>query len=304
MDNKTATMSPDPWTGPSMPVQAWRSAQSALDERVDGLLGTWLENRRRGQKQPVMDFLFEYYSFRPAHLRRYSPGLGVRLEGEEAREAFSRRHWAPVPGGVALDPSSVAPRRARALTWMRSLLYETWRREPYLGCYGMHEWAMVYRTQEVRHGQLPLRMEPEALASFVDSRPVRCSHYDAFRFFTPEARPLNRLQPTPEAMTELEQPGCLHANMDLYRWGYKLFPWIGSDLLLDTFALAIEARHLDMRASPYDLRDHGLAPIQVETPQGRAQYRQRQEALWERAQPLRARLIEALDALLAQIPSA
>jgi hypothetical protein len=168
----------------------------------------------------------------------------------------------------------------------------------------MHEWAMVYRTQEVRHGQLPLRMEPEALASFVDSRPVRCSHYDAFRFFTPEARPLNRLQPTPEAMTELEQPGCLHANMDLYRWGYKLFPWIGSDLLLDTFALAIEARHLDMRASPYDLRDHGLAPIQVETPQGRAQYRQRQEALWERAQPLRARLIEALDALLAQIPSA
>lgn len=303
MDNST-TKTPELWAGPSLGPAQWRQAQRAVDQRVERLLGGWLDKRRRGHKQPVMDFLFEYYSFRPAHLRRFSPGLGVRLEGEEARGAFTRRHWSPVPGGVALDPSSVAPQRGRALAWMRDLLHKTWTRDPYLGCFGMHEWAMVYRTQEVRHSQLPLRMEPEALAAFVDSRPVRCSHYDAFRFFTPAARPLNRLQPTPEAMTELEQPGCLHANMDLYRWGYKLFPWIGSDLLLDVFELAIEARHLDMQASPYDLRDQGLEPILVETPEGRAEYRQRQEALWGRAQPLRARMVEVLDRLLERLPTA
>ena len=30
-------------------------------------------------KHPVHDFLFTYYSFRPAQLRRWSPGYGVVL---------------------------------------------------------------------------------------------------------------------------------------------------------------------------------------------------------------------------------
>ena len=40
----------------------------------------------------------------------------------------------------------------------------------------------------------------------------------------------------------VEQPGCIHANMDLYRWAYTSMPWIGSDLLWDCFALATELR--------------------------------------------------------------
>ena len=58
-----------------------------------------------------------------------------------------------------------------------------------------------------------------------------------------------------------EQPGCVHAGMDLYKWAAKLGPLIESSLLLDCFALAVDARVLDMRASPYDLRDFGFAPI-------------------------------------------
>ena len=43
-----------------------------------------LERRRRGEKHPVHDFLFTYYSQRPAQLRRWHPGLGVELEGAGA----------------------------------------------------------------------------------------------------------------------------------------------------------------------------------------------------------------------------
>ena len=34
--------------------------------------------------------------------------------------------------------------------------------------------------------------------------------------------PLNKLAPARELIPQLEQRGCLHANMDLYKWSYKL----------------------------------------------------------------------------------
>jgi hypothetical protein len=46
-----------------------------------------------------------------------------------------------------------------------------------------------------------------------------------------------------------------------------------------------------MRASPYDLSRLGLDPIQVETPEGRAEYVRQQRAFAERAGVLRRRLI-------------
>ena len=59
------------------------------------------------------------------------------------------------------------------------------------------------------------------------------------------------------ARHDSEQPGCIHANMDLYRWAYTSMPWIGSDVLWACFALAVELRVLDMEAGPYDLRELG-----------------------------------------------
>ena len=45
--------------------------------------------------------------------------------------------------------------------------------------------------------------------------------------------------------------------MDLYKWAYKLSPATPGELVADCFELAADIRELDMRASPYDLRDHG-----------------------------------------------
>ena len=82
--------------------------------------------------------------------------------------------------------------------------------------------------------------------------------------------------------------------MDLYKWAMKLAPGIPSELVMDCFELARELRVLDMRASPYDLRELGYEPIAIETADGRAAYVRAQRRYAERGQSLRARLARGL----------
>ena len=160
---------------------------------------------------------------------------------------------------------------------------------------------MVYRQtpDEIRHNAWPLRFPPDELARIVESQPVRCSHFDAFRFFTAPAKPLNKLQPARETSLENEQRGCLHANMDLYKWAFKLAPFAPAELIADCFALARDIRAMDMRASPYDLRALGYEPIAIETPEGRAVYERQQRVFATRSEPLRARLFALCERILA-----
>lgn len=253
----------------------------------------------RGEKHPVYDFLFTYYAFRPAWLRRWHPGPDVVLQGAAAREYLRWPEYHEVGGGVALN-IAVLPRR-ESVAWMLGLLRATAERPPAFGCFGLHEWAMVYRQTpaEVRHNTWPLRFPPDELARIVEAQPVRCTHFDAFRFFTAPARPLNKLQPTRAEVPQFEQRGCLHANMDLYKWAFKLAPFSPGELIADCFALARDIREVDMRASPYDLEKLGFAPIRIETPEGRAEYERHQRDFAERSQPLRTRLIALCGRLLA-----
>ena len=267
----------------------WRARRAAHEARVDAWLAPHLARRQAGEKHPVEDFLFTYYSFRPAQLRRWHPGAGVVLADGEAD-----KDYVETAGGVTLDPATA---KRKSTEWIGTLLRSTAGRPAYFGCFGMHEWAMVYRAEGVRHEQVPLRLSPAETARVVDDNRVRCGHFDAFRFFTPAARPLNQLQPTREGQHDNEQPGCLHANMDLYKWAYKLSPLVESELVADAFALARDIRVLDMRASPYDLAALGYEPVRVETAEGRNEYARAQRLFADRAAPLRDRLIAALDRL-------
>jgi hypothetical protein len=199
-----------------------------------------------------------------------------------------------------VDVAAVVARRGPTVRWIRDLLAATAGRQPHLGCFGLHEWAMVYRLgpDEVRHTEWPLRLGQPEIAAIVEARGLRCSHFDAFRFFTAPARPLNLIRPARDTQHEFEQPGCLHANMDLYKWSYKLAPLVGSDTVADCFELARDIRVLDMRASPYDLADLGYEPVCVETAAGRARYAAAQREFADRAAPLRARLIAVIDRAL------
>jgi hypothetical protein len=280
-----------------LPPAAWRGRRAAHEGRVDEWLAAHLHRRRAGGRHPVEDFLFTYYSFRPAQLRRWHPGAGVVLAGADPAELG--REYAATPGGAVLDATHLLARRADSIARIERILAATASRPAHLGCFGMHEWAMVYRqTQaEVRHREWPLRLSQQATAEVVEATRIRCSHFDAYRFFTAPARPLNLLRPTREAQAANEQPGCLHANMDLYRWAYKLSPLVPGELVADCFALARDIRALDMRASPYDLADLGYPPVRVETPEGRAEYAAGQRAFAERATPLRRRLLTAVSRL-------
>jgi hypothetical protein len=160
---------------------------------------------------------------------------------------------------------------------------------------------MVYRLDQsdVRHSAWPLRLGRSGTDAVVESHQIACSHFDAYRFFTPAARPRNSLSPTRADQAAYEQPGCLHAGMDLYKWATKLTPAIPSELVMDCFELAREIRELDMRASPYDLRDLGYLPVPIETPEGKALYAAEQREFAARGQVLRRRLLEAIDRGLA-----
>jgi len=202
--------------------------------------------------------------------------------------------------GVGLEVPALLARRGDTIAWVAGLLAATAGRPASLSCFGLHEWAMAYRPEDgVRHEALPLRLGRAGTAAVVDAHRVQCTHVDAYRFFTPRARPLNSVRPTRQTQVELEQPGCLHATMDLYKWAYKLAPATPGELVADCFELAVEVRGMDMRASPYDVSGLGYPAVAIETAEGKAEYVAAQRDFAARGAQLRARLLAVCRELLA-----
>ena len=274
----------------------WAARRDAHEARVAPWVDPHLDRAVRREKHPVLDFLFTYYNNSPGALRRWHPGAGVVLAGDPPHREWSG--YVARESGVTAD-TSLTGKRGQIARDTLALLQATAARRPVFGCHGMHEWAMVYRAPEVRHSTFPLRLAPAELEAVVESAPLRCTHFDAFRFFTEPARPLNVLTPSRAAMPELEQGGCLHTNMDLYKHAYRLVPLVPSELVADCFELAREIRMLDMQASPYDLTELGYQPIPIETPEGKQRYVEAQRAFADRAAVLRERLIAACAPVLA-----
>ena len=144
-----------------------------------------------------MDFLFTYYSHRPAQLRRWHPGVGLALAGEAARErlcvADVRREFRP-PGtcapAVGLDVGAFLAERGETVRWVA---------RPAAGHGRPARAARLLRNArmghglpaakaDVRHSATPLRLGSDGTDGVVESHRIRCSHFDAFRFFT-DARP-------------------------------------------------------------------------------------------------------------------
>jgi len=276
----------------------WTSRARAHQQRVDEFCEPHRRRARVGETHPVWDFLFTYYSLRPRQLRIWHPGFGVELDGAAAQRYLARSGYGRGRHGVTVTNEHMAA-RADTVKFIARLLRATAARPARMNCFGMHEWAMVYRAPAVRHGQVPLRLGAAGTDAVIESMPLRCSHFDAFRFFTEPATRRNTERLTRDSQVATEQPGCVHANMDLYKFAGKLGPLVESDVLMDCLRLAADARSLDMRASPYDLRDYGFEPIAVETPAGRAEYVRAQQSIAERAAPLRAILADRCDLLLS-----
>ncbi|WP_426182591.1 3-methyladenine DNA glycosylase [Microbacterium sp. TWP3-1-2b2] len=271
---------------------AWTDLERAHHERADALTTAHRERAARGEKHPVWDFLFTYYSYSPSQLRRWHPGAGVQLE--DATERLGWRWYSPgtAPGSAVPDAEVFAAEKGALADLIERMLRRTAARPGQFGCFGLHEWAMVYRDEEHRH-TAPLRLGQDGTDAVVEAHDLRCTHFDAFRFFTPDAAPRNRQPLSREDQPTIEQPGCLHAGMDLYKWAMKLGPLVPGELLLDAFELAGDIRLLDMEAAPYDLSAWGVVPVPIETPDGKAEYVRRQRGFAERGNELRGRLLTA-----------
>lgn len=270
----------------------WTAHAAAHAERADALTAAHRERAQRREKHPVHDFLFTYYAYKPSQLRRWHPGAGVALA-----EATERAEWrwyraGDAPGDVVPDDTAFRAEKPQLADLIERMLRRTAARPAQFGCFGLHEWAMVYRTAEHRH-PIPLRLGADGTDAVVEANDLRCTHFDAFRFFTDDAVPRNRLALTRESQPDLEQPGCLHAGMDLYKWAVKLGPLVPGELLLDAFELARDIRMLDMQAAPYDLSAWDVQPVPIETAAGKAEYVRQQRVFAERGAALRADLLTA-----------
>jgi len=270
----------------------WRARASAHAERADALTAGHRQRAQRGEKHPVEDFLFTYYSYKPSLLRRWHPGAGVALADAEERAEWRWYSPGARPGEVFPDAAAFAAGKPQKARLTELMLRRTAARPGQFGCFGLHEWAMVYRADETRH-PVPLRLGKAGTDAVVEQADLRCTHFDAFRFFTDDAVPLNRQPLTRDLQLDLEQPGCLHAGMDIYRWVVGLGPLVPGELLLDSFELARDIRLLDMEAAPYDLSAWDVRPVLIETAEGKAEYVRRQREFAERGNALRSAVLDA-----------
>ena len=288
----------------TLSLTSWRETQSAHKLRAEALTSGRRARKQIGERDPVDDFMFEYYPYTPTKLETWFPGVGIMLEIDSA-DTFDFPNYISHGSTCVLDAQYLIKHRSRIDSTLE-LLRNTRVREATFNCFGLHEWAMVYQAdqRDIRHGD-PLRVNQDQIDSLIGEMGLRCTHIDAFRFFTDEAAPqnVNRLNivPTRDNQKDIEQSGCLHANMDLYKhcmWFHSMIP---GDLVLDCFELARSARTLDMQASPYDLTQYGYEPIRIEESAGRATYVARQREISHRAQELRFQLTAVLET--ARVPA-
>jgi hypothetical protein len=287
-------------------------------------------------KNPVYNFLIEYYGLKgakgPRRLARWSPKLdpllgrnehGILLERANEEDLGSTLHLRGAMlvdnEGIVYNPGNffgkgdpaVLQEAAKAATpflWYRSILRQTLDAEPVLHCHGLHEWAMQYQPEGAPpppsgkyQSHLSLRVDRDTITRTVERKGIHCTHVDALRFFSPAAGPLNHhgSSLTRTDQLQLEQPACVHAHMDLLKIVLRLQPFCGAETVATILELALQARRLDVAASPYDATRYGVGVVPVETSSGRAQYRKEQRELMERAEPIRQDLLQAYDTFLA-----
>jgi hypothetical protein len=293
--------------------ESWLKALDAQAQRVQTLLqGNGLQQKNH----PIYNFISSYYHFKPEILFQFSPDLETTLMFNDESDLvhLSKRGRSMCVDRIHFDPTNMqfSSKQIEAFRKTHRILLSVHNRPPTLNCFGFHEWAMLYsEASSVDLKQdLPLRVSRESIRDVLMTNKLRCSHYDAFRFFTKDSMPLNTVNVNLSRMNQeiSEQPGCVHVHMDMFKWSFKIFPFISSELLTDTLSLSLQARSLDMRASPYDLKAcsnlgamFNPEPILVETPSGRRDYQKYQMELYAKSKPIREKLISAYSLFLSKI---
>ena len=111
--------------------------------------------------------MYEYYPTRLSLLRRWHPGAGLSLADAPEHAAW---RWYRTQGGVTrLDAEAFWSANGATVDFVTGLVAATLTRRAVVGCFGLHEWAMVYRDTETRH-ELPLRLGAAGTDAVVDDK--------------------------------------------------------------------------------------------------------------------------------------
>ena len=221
-----------------------------------------LARRRAGEKHPVHDFLFTYYSFSAAKLLDWQPG------------------W-PDSGTPELARAAARPDRRDA----RPAAGDRRHGRPTFGCFGLHEWAMVHRADETRH-PVPLRLgadghrrgrrvAPDRLLAL---RRLPVLHRRRRGRSTAPARP-RRPAGVRAAGLPARRDGPLQARLPALAAG-RLRP--GRRLLRARLGHP-RPRHARVAVRPRPT--WGFEPVRIETPEGKQEYAAAQRGFAERAAP-------------------
>ena len=79
--------------------QIWKQRAVDHKNRIQPVLDK--RNQRHSQfgTDPILDFLFEYYAFRPGKLLRWSPGMGIALLGSDALDFTKQKGFVDIGVG-------------------------------------------------------------------------------------------------------------------------------------------------------------------------------------------------------------
>lgn len=101
--------------------------------------------------------------------------------------------------------------------------------------------------------------------------------------------------------------------MDLFKIAWRLQPFISPTILAEALTAALQARTLDVEASPYDVSAYfgldwnnetvpigtvQLGAVKIETEEGRKEYQRRQLQIMKRGEVVRAKLLRAYNDFL------
>lgn len=281
-----------------LPRSTWRELQKEHENIVRPWVQPRLERRAHSQKHPIDDFLFEYYPISANKLLTWHPGFGYSLACDIEDRTFFPEHMYEFTETELRVSVTWLTKNLDQINETVDFLRQTMGRPTRTGCFGLHEWAMVLGQDTLRHSEWKLRLTQSDIQQTIDEVGLRCTHFDAFRFFTPQARPLNPVQLTRADQITFDQPGCLHANMDLYKHAMRFAPVVGSATIRSCFSLARDIRTVDMQVAPYDFTELGVEPIKVETAEGRGTFAMHQRSFAHRANELRTQLIASLERCL------
>ena len=98
----------------------------------------------------------EYYAYRPAKLLRWHPGMvascKVKLPATVSLQGLPRD-----AAGVTVGLSRLSVARIQSIGWIGDV-FGAPRMNRRVQLLGLHEWAMVYEAESIRHPAWPLRI--------------------------------------------------------------------------------------------------------------------------------------------------